>query len=277
MTAVIQIEKLTKTYGSHRGIVDIRPPGRGGRGVWIPWAERSGQDHDHPDAARHIRPTAGRALVFGIETTVDPVAHTAASDTCREFSLYDKLTAADVDYFANLRGGVDRLYSGTWSPARTSIRRGGSASTPRATKQKSGCHRLAAPTTELLLLDEPTSGSIRSSSSVLRGHPRGEGGGSNGIPLIAHPVPRSRRHAPRVAIIATVSTARLDRTESLRDLAHHQVELVFTDTVRLTSSARCRAFPRSSPTTMSSACGSLGASPSGYARQPATTWRLHQP
>ena len=57
-----------------------------------------------------IRPTSGRAFVFGIETTTDPVAiHRRIGYIPGEFALYDRLTGGQtIDYFANLRGGVDR-------------------------------------------------------------------------------------------------------------------------------------------------------------------------
>src|SRR5918996_2255683 len=48
----------------------------------------------------HIRPTSGRATVFGIETTDDPVAiHKRLGYLPGEFTLYDKLTGGQtLDY-----------------------------------------------------------------------------------------------------------------------------------------------------------------------------------
>ena len=48
--------------------------------------------------------------MFGIETHVDPVAiHRRLGYVPGEFTLYDRLTGAQtLEYFANLRGGVDR-------------------------------------------------------------------------------------------------------------------------------------------------------------------------
>ena len=56
-----------------------------------------------------IRPTSGRALVFGIESSADPVAiHRRVGYIPGEFTLYDRLTGKQtLEYFANLRGGVD--------------------------------------------------------------------------------------------------------------------------------------------------------------------------
>ena len=52
MTAIIQTEKLTKSYGEHRGDHRRRPRGHRGRGVRVPRSQRRRQDDDDPDAAR---------------------------------------------------------------------------------------------------------------------------------------------------------------------------------------------------------------------------------
>ena len=50
--------------------------------------------------------------MFGIESSVDPVAiHRRIGYIPGEFTLYDRLTGGQtIEYFANLRGGVDRAY-----------------------------------------------------------------------------------------------------------------------------------------------------------------------
>ena len=52
MTAIIQTEKLTKTYGEHRGIIDVDLDVDRGRGVRLPRPQRRRQDDDDPDPAR---------------------------------------------------------------------------------------------------------------------------------------------------------------------------------------------------------------------------------
>ena len=111
MTAIIQTEKLTKSYGEHRGIIDLDLEVAEGRGVRLPRPERRRQDDHDPDPPRpHPADVAAGPLVFGIETTVDPVAiHRRIGYLPGEFALYDKLTGGQtIEYFANLRGGVDR-------------------------------------------------------------------------------------------------------------------------------------------------------------------------
>ena len=46
----------------------------------------------------HLRPTSGRARIFGIETTADPVAiHRRLGYLPGEFTLYDRLTGGQRD------------------------------------------------------------------------------------------------------------------------------------------------------------------------------------
>ena len=55
MTVVVRAEKLTKTFGSHRGIVAVDFVVMKGA-IWIPWAERGRQVNDHPSPGRPLAP-----------------------------------------------------------------------------------------------------------------------------------------------------------------------------------------------------------------------------
>ena len=112
MTAVIQTEKLTKYYGKHRGMVDIDLEVNEGEAFGFLGPNGAGKTTMIRTLLDHIRPTSGRATVFGIETTIDPVAiHRRIGYLPGEFALYDKLTGGQtLEYFGNLRGGIDKLY-----------------------------------------------------------------------------------------------------------------------------------------------------------------------
>src|SRR5512132_1360752 len=112
MTAIIQTEKLTKTYGAHRGIIDIDLEVAEGEAFGFLGPNGAGKTTMIRTLLDHIRPTSGRATVFGIETTADPVAiHKRLGYLPGEFALYDKLTGGQtLEYFGNLRGGIDLAY-----------------------------------------------------------------------------------------------------------------------------------------------------------------------
>ena len=112
MPAVIETEKLTKSYGSHRGIIEVDLAVEQGEVFGFLGPNGAGKTTTIRTMLDLIRPTDGRALVFGIESSADPVAiHRRVGYLPGEFALYDRLTGAQhLEYFANLRGGVDKAY-----------------------------------------------------------------------------------------------------------------------------------------------------------------------
>ena len=67
MTAVITTEQLTKSYGSHRGITEVDLEVREGEAFGFLGPNGAGKTTMIRTLLDHIRPTSGRALVFGIE------------------------------------------------------------------------------------------------------------------------------------------------------------------------------------------------------------------
>ena len=74
MTSVIHTEQLTKTYGIHRGITEVDLDVEAGEIFGFLGPNGAGKTTTMRVLLDLIRPTAGRAEVFGIETTKDPVA-----------------------------------------------------------------------------------------------------------------------------------------------------------------------------------------------------------
>lgn len=233
MTAVIQIEQLTKSYGSHRGIIDIDLEVEESEAFGFLGPNGAGKTTTIRTLLDHIRPTSGRARIFGIETTVDPVAiHRRIGYLPGEFTLYDKLTGGQtLDYFANLRGGIDRLYQADLiarldvDPSRKF------REYSKGNKQKIGLIIALQHRPDLLLLDEPTSGLDPLIQQVFYAVIREAKEEGRTVFLSSHILSEVEKTCDRVAIIRDGRLARVDRTETLRDLAHHQVELVFTNDV----------------------------------------------
>jgi ABC-2 type transport system ATP-binding protein len=230
---IIQTEMLTKSYGRHRGIVEVDLEITEGEAFGFLGPNGAGKTTMIRTLLDHIRPTSGRAMVFGIETTVDPVAiHRRLGYLPGEFVLYDKLTGGQtIEYFANLRGGVDARYQADLI-ARLDIdpsRRFREYS--KGNKQKVGLVIALQQRPDLLLLDEPTSGLDplvqREFYTVIR-EAKAEG---RTVFMSSHILGEVERTCDRVAIIREGRLARVDRVEALRDMAHHQVELRFTGPV----------------------------------------------
>ena len=161
MTAVIETEKLTKSYGDHRGIIDVDLAVEQGEIFGFLGPNGAGKTTTIRTLLDLIRPTSGRALVFGIESSADPVAiHRRVGYLPGEFTLYDRLTGGQtLEYFANLRGGVDPAYQAL---AHRALRARPEPPLPRVQQgqQAEGRASIIAlqHRPELLILDEPTSG-----------------------------------------------------------------------------------------------------------------------
>jgi ABC-2 type transport system ATP-binding protein len=233
MTSVIHTEKLTKWYGTHRGIIDVDLDIAEGEAFGFLGPNGAGKTTMIRTLLDHIRPTSGRAEIFGIDTTVDPVAiHKRLGYLPGEFVLYDKLTGGQtIEYFANLRGGVDKAYQAYLierldvDPSRKF------REYSKGNKQKIGLVVALQHRPELLMLDEPTSGLDplvqQAFYSVIR-EAKAEG---RTVFMSSHILSEVERTCDRVAIIREGRPVKVDRVEALRDMAHHTVELVFAGPV----------------------------------------------
>jgi ABC-2 type transport system ATP-binding protein len=233
VTAVIHTESLTKYYGKHRGMIDIDLDVNEGEAFGFLGPNGAGKTTMIRTLLDHIRPTSGRATVFGIETTADPVAiHRRLGYLPGEFALYDKLTGGQtLDYFANLRGGIDKVYQQQLiarldvDPSRKF------REYSKGNKQKIGLVIALQHRPDLLLLDEPTSGLDPLIQQEFYGVIREAKQEGRTVFLSSHILSEVEKTCDRVAIIRDGRLTRVDRTSALRDLAHHTVELVFTGPV----------------------------------------------
>jgi ABC-2 type transport system ATP-binding protein len=240
--SVIRTERLTKSYGEHRGIVDVDLEVNAGEVFGFLGPNGAGKTTTIRTLLDHLRPTSGRALVFGIDTTKDPVAiHRRLGYLPGEFSLYDKLTGGQtIEYFANLRGGVDRTYQQSLIKRLDLDASRRFKEYSKGNKQKVGLVIALQHRPELLILDEPTSGLdplVQQTFFELIREAVGEG---RTALLSSHILSEVEKTCDRVAIIRDGRLTRIGRTDSLRDLAHHQVELIFEGDV---PEAAFRALP----------------------------------
>ena len=233
MTAVIQAQKLTKSYGPFRGIVDVDLEVNEGEIFGFLGPNGAGKTTTIRILLDLIRPTAGSASVFGIDAATDPVAiHRRVGYLPGEWNLYDRLTGAEtIRYFANLRGGVDAAYTADLverldlDPSRRF------REYSRGNKQKVGLIVALQHKPELLILDEPTAGLdplVQQTFNELLFEARKAG---RTVFLSSHIISEVERTCDRVAIIREGRIVRLDTVEGVRALAAHEVELRFADPV----------------------------------------------
>jgi len=229
MTAVIHTEKLTKSYGPHRGIADLDLDVEEGEIFGFLGPNGAGKTTTMRVLLDLIRPTSGRAEVFGIETTADPVAiHRRIGYLPGEFDLYDRLTGAQtIEYFANLRGGVDAGYVAELierldlDPSRRF------KEYSKGNKQKVGLIVALQHRPDLLILDEPTSGLDPLVQQTFFGMVREARSEGRSVFLSSHIIDEVDRTCDRVAIIREGRLVQVDSIEAIRRLAFHHVELMF--------------------------------------------------
>ena len=229
MASVIRTEQLTKSYGTHRGIVDVDLEVRQGEVFGFLGPNGAGKTTTIRVLLDLIRPSSGKAFVFDIESSADPSAiHRRLGYLPGEFALYDRLTGAQtLEYFGNLRGGVDPAYRKQLierlelDPSRRF------REYSKGNKQKVGIVVALQHKPELLMLDEPTSGLDPLVQATFFTILREQVKDGATVFLSSHILSEVEKACNRVAIIREGRIVRLDRVDALRDLAHHQVEMRF--------------------------------------------------
>jgi ABC-2 type transport system ATP-binding protein len=229
MTAVIKTERLTKAYGEHRGIIDLDLEVAEGEIFGFLGPNGAGKTTTMRVLLDLIRPTSGRAEVFGIETTADPVAiHRRVGYLPGEFDLYDRLTGAQtIEYFGNLRGGIDRAYVSRLIDMLDLDTSRRFREYSKGNKQKVGLVVALQHKPDLLILDEPTSGLDPLVQQTFFGLVREAREEGRTVFLSSHIIAEVDRTCDRVAIIREGRLVQVDSIEAIRTLAFHHVELTF--------------------------------------------------
>ncbi|MCU0483998.1 MAG: ABC transporter ATP-binding protein, partial [Chloroflexi bacterium] len=233
MPAIIETEKLTKYYGRSRGIIDVDLAVEKGEVFGFLGPNGAGKTTTIRTFLDLIRPTSGSARVFGIESSADPVAiHRRIGYVPGEFALYDRLSGLQtLQYFANLRGGVDRAYQDSLigrfdlDPSRRFNQYS------KGNKQKVGVIIALQHRPELLILDEPTAGLDPLVQQTFFDTLREAVADGATVFLSSHILSEVEKSADRVAIIREGRIVKTGTVDALRDLAHHQVELRFVGEV----------------------------------------------
>ena len=160
MGDVIVAEGLTKSYGAERGVIDLSFAVAPGEVFGYLGPNGAGKTTTIRTLLDFIRPTAGRARIFDLDSTVGSIEiHRRTGYLPGELALYERMTAADyLTHFAALRGGIDwgdvrRLAERLDLRLETRIR-----SLSHGNKQKAGLVQAFMHRPELLVLDEPTTG-----------------------------------------------------------------------------------------------------------------------
>ncbi len=227
MADVIVVKRLTKSYGKQRGVIDLSFSVAPGEVFGYLGPNGAGKTTTIRTLLDFIRPTEGRAGVFGLDARRDRVEiHGRTGYLPGEFGLYERLTGREfLAHFASLRGGVDERHVGELVGRLDVDPTQRIRALSHGNKQKLALIQAFMHRPELLVLDEPTTGLdplIQQEFYAMVDEVHRDG---RTVFLSSHVLPEVDRVCDRVGIIRE---GRLIAVEDIGDLKAKAVrEIVF--------------------------------------------------
>jgi ABC-2 type transport system ATP-binding protein len=238
----VEARGLTKSYGPRRGVVGLDFIVEAGEVFGYLGPNGAGKTTTIRVLLDFIRPTAGTAAIFALDSRADAAAiHRRIGYLPGELALYDNLSAGEFLRFVSaLRGGVpwDRvegLAARMQLDLKPRIR-----SLSHGNKQKVGLVQAFMHRPDLLVLDEPTQGLdplVQQEFYGLIAEAKGEG---RTVFLSSHVMPEVERVCDRVAIIREGRLVAVEDVGTLKARALRTVEFHFA---RPVPSAAFRGLP----------------------------------
>ncbi|MEX1334730.1 MAG: ABC transporter ATP-binding protein, partial [Candidatus Limnocylindrales bacterium] len=178
-------------------------------------------------------PTAGSASVLGLDVATHAVeVRSRVAYVPSEYSLYPKLTGAEnLTYLANLRGGVDATYVNELAE-RLEVdltRKVGDLST--GNKQKVGLIQGFMGKSELVILDEPSTGLDPLMQQELQALIREVREDGRTVFLSSHSLAEVERVADRVGILRHGHLVVVEPLDTLKRKAIRRIDLEFDEPV----------------------------------------------
>jgi ABC-2 type transport system ATP-binding protein len=222
MADVIVAERLTKSYGKQRGVVQLDFAVHPGEVFGYLGPNGAGKTTTIRTLLDLIRPTSGRATVLGLDSHRDSVQlHRRIGYLPGEFNLYEQMTGAEyLSYFAQLRGGVDAAYTAELAERFDLDLVMKIKSLSHGNRQKVALLQAFMHRPELLVLDEPTQGlDPLMQQEFYRLLAEARAGGRT-VFLSSHVMPEIERTCDRVGIIRE---GRLVTVEDIGDLRAKEI------------------------------------------------------
>ena len=232
-TAPIRTEGLTKHYKGVKALVDLDLEVERGEVFGFLGPNGAGKTTTIRSLLHFVFPTAGKASVLGLDVATDAVAvRSRVAYMPSEYSLYPKLTGAEnITYLANLRGGVD-TGSVVSLAERLEIdlsRKVGDLST--GNKQKIGLIQAFMNRSELIILDEPSTGLDPLMQQELQTLIREVRDDGRTVFLSSHSLAEVERVADRVGILRSGHLVVVERVDALKRKAIRRIDLEFDSPV----------------------------------------------
>ena len=227
MSGVIELSELTKSYGSRRGVSDLNLEVREGEVFGYLGPNGAGKTTTIRLLLGTIRPSAGRARVFGLDAWADASAvHRKLAYLGSDPGFLSQLKVAEqLDYLAGLRG----LPAGVWRPLAERLALEPAVQIKklsRGNRQKIGVVAVFMGHEPLLVMDEPTTGLdplVQREFLAILAEARAAG---RTVFLSSHILPEVERSRDRVGVIREGRIVEVAPVHALLDDHWRSINLV---------------------------------------------------
>ncbi|WP_039826151.1 ABC transporter ATP-binding protein [Nocardia testacea] len=233
MMKAIELNGLTKTYGSSRGLVELSLSVEHGEVFGYLGPNGAGKSTTIRLLLDLIRPTSGTARVLGLDPRADAVAlHERIGYLAGDFVAPGRQkVGAALRFLASLRGGagadrIDVLCERLELDQSKQI-----SALSKGNRQKVGLVQAFMHEPELLILDEPTSGLDPLAQQIFLDMVAEASANGQTVFMSSHIMSEVEAVADRVAIIREGRLVALDTVAGLRADAVRDVEVTFTGPV----------------------------------------------
>jgi ABC-2 type transport system ATP-binding protein len=231
MAAIIQTNRLTKSYGRNRGIIDVTFDIQEGEVFGFLGPNGAGKTTTMRTLMGLLRANSGSATIGGLDCwTQSTEVKKLVGYLPGEFTFDPGMRGAQIlEYLGHLRGGVDQTY------LKQLIQRLDLDPTHKfrqyssGNKRKIGLIQAFMHKPRVLILDEPTSGLDPLNQQEfykMVAEVRAEG---RTVFLSSHILPEVEHTCDRVAIIREGRLVKIDHVSALKDIHQHDVEISFAD------------------------------------------------
>jgi len=220
---------LTKHYGSVVALEDLDLTVDEGEIFGFLGPNGAGKTTTIRSLLNYITPTAGSAEVLGLDALTDSVElRRHVSYQPAEYSMYENLTGGQyLQYFANLRGGVDISYVHELSERLGADLSRKISDYSTGNKQKIGLIQAFMNKPRMLILDEPSTGLdplVQQELQTLYQEVQDDG---RTVFLSSHTLAEVERVADRVAILRQGRLVVVERVDDLKRKAIRRLDIEF--------------------------------------------------
>ena len=229
MSAIIQTNQLTKSYGRSRGIIDVTFDIQEGEVFGFLGPNGAGKTTTMRTLMGLLRANSGSATIGGLDCWAQSTeVKKLVGYLPGEFTFDPGLRGAQIiEYLGHLRGGVDQAYVLSlverldFDPGKRF------REYSHGNKQKLGLVQAFMHKPRLLILDEPTSGLDPLNQQEFYKLVAEVHAGGRTVFLSSHILPEIEQTCDRVAIIREGRLVKIDHVSALKDLHQHEVEINF--------------------------------------------------